>query len=381
MKPIILLCCILLVNASAFSFNREILYDSIDVIDQCVKFPESATAVLYSTMEVSDGQVHEVGEILEGEDENEQVFKRYPYTYTTQRFDNGLTDVIIARSGTSPTSSFVTRKLHFDQENTLQSFDYSLYRMRPRTSITREYTLLHVENSLKQITCINDEEQYMQDPIHDTLIYNVVHDTIDGTIQTMILEGNKKVLVNMVWDSLDIDSFYDTTKHTIRQMANWNDSLDGWEYDSIYTLTFEDIKHSRSRTIYRDYINRNSGFKRNSVKLHYWSDTLRYVQNLFYSGNGVLTGSAKYSYIYGGETAVIPEGSSVIGGFTASREKDLLNIKGLESNERIAIVNAQGRTLFSTVAGSNGVARISVQQLSSGVHFLVTNKKAIRFVK
>lgn len=380
MKRLLLLFCVLLLSTPVFSFDREIMYDSIDALIQFKKLPRTATAALQTEMDMSDGKVYEKGELVKDSEEGVQRFSIYPYLYRTIRDDNGGLSLFKARSATSPTSSSWKRELSYDQDGTLQTFTYNYSRSRPYMKCKKEYGLLYVDNALRQATCYSYDEQYKIEPVWDTTIYSIVHDTIDDIVQSMVKSDNKNVFVTMQWDSVKAEDSSDTTRYVIKHNAVWDDSLDIWQFDSVHSVTYEYSQYY-ARTIYRDYIYSTSGKLRNRVNIYYWNDTLQYVQSLQYDSEGEVKSSSKLSFVHGEETALLAENVYQIGTVTSTLENDKLVVRGLKENEQIAIVNAQGRILLQGRAGINGILRLSMQNISSGVHFIVTNNKRIKFIK
>lgn len=68
-------------------------------------------------------------------------------------------------------------------------------------------------------------------------------------------------------------------------------------------------------------------------------------------------------------------------GFRSVVEKGYLSMTGLESNEAVRIVSANGRLLLQGEATATGALRLPLQNISSGVHFLISSERRVKFVK
>lgn len=370
-----LICC------SLFAFDKEVLYDSIDSYEDFLKFPEAATAVVYSYSNDASDEIFEETKSLITEDVSQQKYSHYPFSYYTVRKEIGITDVVKARSGTSPTSSFVTRVLQYDSNNILEGYSYFLSRMRPGTRIKRDYVLHYEHNALSQIVCTINEKQYKQDSVHEVISYAVAHDTLDNYAQATVSTDSQDIIIKTSWDSVSIGEFNDTTIYTYRCFNNWNDSSNSWISDTLYTITYDEKEGAYIRSIYRDYYRTETGNKIKTVKMFHECDTLRYVQHLYYDQNAELAGFSKYTMVYGGETSLTSKFVAKSNVTQARIEQDALHIAGVGANELLSIVNAQGRLIIRARAGAQGSLRLPVGHLSSGVHFLITEKQRVKFVK
>lgn len=93
------------------------------------------------------------------------------------------------------------------------------------------------------------------------------------------------------------------------------------------------------------------------------------------------TGLFPVDTIYHKETAVISENVQKVATFAATIENKTLRLQGLDAHEAIRVVGVNGRLLMQGVANANGALQLPMHSLSSGIHFLVSDKRRIRFVK
>lgn len=93
------------------------------------------------------------------------------------------------------------------------------------------------------------------------------------------------------------------------------------------------------------------------------------------------TGLFPIDTIFHTETPVLVSQLSQHTGFQSVVEQGHLSVAGLQANEMVRVVSASGRLLLQGQASANGTLRLPMQNLSSGVHFLISNERRIRFVK
>lgn len=85
--------------------------------------------------------------------------------------------------------------------------------------------------------------------------------------------------------------------------------------------------------------------------------------------------------IYHTETPLVKSIMPQKTGFTTTLEQEHLSLTGLQADELVTVVSANGRVLLQAQADTYGSLRLPLQGLSSGVHFLVTSERRLRFVR
>lgn len=384
MKTLKLFVCILCVSVPIFSFDREILVDSFELINGYLKFPEGAIAAVHSTMDVTNGDVQETVGLLDKSEVNSQSFYYDRAKFTTERKDDSGTDIICYRSAFSPTGAFRTNVFHCDPDDRLSGYSYFKYVMRPHKSIKRQWELRYGDNNLIQAICTSMNKQPYEDTLFDTITYSFEFDTLNSVYWTTVKEGDKKILLQKMWDSVGVDTAGNMNTYEFKQFAEWNDTVQQWVDEETYTITHREEEPdgiSNTYTQVRNFINRSSNTRYCCTKLYYDEDTLRYVHRLYYDNNEVFSRSTKFSYVYGGETKVITKAGVSGSLFRYSLDRESLRINGLKPNESCVLINAQGRVVLRASVDNKGTLTFPVVGIGSGVLFLKTESRVLRFMK